>query len=68
MCVFTYPLSTTESVFPGKPPAMKASVSCPNGSFTTLVDPMGAASIKDSASNPQGSQPIVCAIDLYVPS
>ena len=71
-CQFLYATNAQQSVFPGNPPAMQSAVTCPPSSgFTTLVDPMGAAQVKGSSSGPSafmGSQPIVCAIDLHVPS
>jgi hypothetical protein len=68
LCNFSYPLTGAATVFPGKPPALESSVSCPNTAFTTLVDPMGAARIGLNGTVTQGSASIVCAIDLYTPT
>jgi hypothetical protein len=67
-CQFIYQMSAQASVFPGNPPAMTASVDCPNSAFTTLLDPLGAAKITGPPYLLQGEAAIVCAINLFVPS
>jgi hypothetical protein len=68
-CMFSYPLTASQSAFPGNPPAMQTQTSTSCGPpFTTRVDPMGAASVSASATVYQQAQPSVCAIDMYVPS
>jgi hypothetical protein len=67
-CQFGYPMDAQASMFPGNPPAMTASVSCPNVEFSTVVDPLGAAKIHSNTGSPQGSAAIVCAINIFVPS
>jgi hypothetical protein len=70
-CVFAYPMSATQSAFPGSPPAMQTETALSCGqTFATQTDPMGAAVVSIAHPNSFSSsatQSVACAIDMYVP-
>jgi hypothetical protein len=71
-CSLKYMTSESVSAFPGNPPDLQASINCPNHAiFSTYIDPLGAVRIIGDPAyiNPSPTtKPVVCAVDVTVPS